>query len=62
MSYKLIASFCWTNTNSIDLGQTPENKASGQGIHCLLTEYSIKYEYNKTIPAISALRFENNSK
>ena len=32
----------WTHVNSADSDQTPQNAASDQGLHCLLTEISIQ--------------------
>ena len=34
--------FCGTSSNSGDQDQTPQNAASDQVLHCLLTECSIK--------------------
>ena len=36
--------FCGTCGNSADQDQTPQNAVSDQGLHCLLTVCSIKYE------------------
>ena len=38
----LLASSCWTHAYSVDPDQTPQDAASGQGLHCLLTICSIK--------------------
>ena len=37
-----LAFFCGTCANSVDPDQTPQNVASDQGLHCLLTECSVK--------------------
>ena len=36
------ASFCRASENSVAANQTPHDAASDQGLHCLLTECSIK--------------------
>ena len=41
-SLKLSVLFCETSANSADPDQTPQNATSDQGLHCLLTEYSIR--------------------
>ena len=35
-------SFCGTHVNSADADKTPQNAASDLGLHCLLTESSIR--------------------
>ena len=37
-----ISSFCGTSANSAETDQTPQNTASDQLLHCLLTEVSFK--------------------
>ena len=37
--------FCGTQTNGADPDHTPQNAASDQGLHFLLTEYSKKKKY-----------------
>ena len=39
--YKPSVIFCWTKANSADSYRIPQNVASDQGLHCLLTECSI---------------------
>ena len=40
--YKPDVLFCGTKANRADPDQTPLNAASDKGLHCLLTECSIK--------------------
>ena len=42
LTFIRLASFLWDIGNSGDPDQTPQNAASGQGLHCLFTECSIK--------------------
>ena len=42
LSTPSIVSFCGTKTNNTDLGPTPQNTVSDQGLHCLLTESSFR--------------------
>ena len=37
-----IASFCGISANSVKQDQTPQNAASEQVLHCLLSEVSLK--------------------
>ena len=45
-----LASFFVTKAKSADPGQTPQNAASDQGLHCLLTELSIEILINMKNP------------
>ena len=40
--YKPSVKFCGTKENNADPDQTPQNEVSDEGLHCLLTESSIR--------------------
>ena len=52
MQYKPEHSFLWDDAqNGADLDQTPQNAASIQSLHCLLTECFIKIWIKRKVPA-----------